>query len=135
MNDARSIALRHSRLGETALHPKIADARLAALHLRLAASMFTGIGDVIGHARTVPHLARALTLNGHAAEALSELAAIEQAVHDYGSVGYLADLCTALAVDELKASTPGWPHRERATQAGVRKEAVRLKEKNAQHRP
>lgn len=96
MNDARSIALRHRRLGETALHPKIADARLAAHHLRLAASMFTGIGDDIGHARTVLHLARALTLNGQAAEALSELIAIEQTVHDYGSVGYLADLSTVL---------------------------------------
>ncbi|ANZ36029.1 hypothetical protein BBK82_08055 [Lentzea guizhouensis] len=96
MNDARSIALRHRRLGETALHPKIADARLAAHHLRLAASMFAGIGDDIGHARTVLHLARALTLNGQAAEAASELAEIEQAVHDYGSVGYLADLCTVL---------------------------------------
>jgi hypothetical protein len=39
---------------------------------------------------------RALTLNGQAAEAVSELAAIEQAVRDYGSVGYLADLCTVL---------------------------------------
>ncbi|GAA0256560.1 hypothetical protein GCM10010492_66850 [Saccharothrix mutabilis subsp. mutabilis] len=96
MNDARSIALWHRRLGETALHPKIGDARLAAHHLRLAASMFTGIGDDIGHARTVLHLAQALTLNGQAAEALSELAAIEQAVHDYGSVGYLADQCTVL---------------------------------------
>ena len=96
MNDASSIALRHRRLGETALHPKIADARLAAHHLRLAASMFVGIGDDIGHARTVLHLARALTLNGQAAEALSELVAIEQAVHDYGSVGYLADLCAVL---------------------------------------
>jgi tetratricopeptide (TPR) repeat protein len=96
MNDARSIALRHRRLGETALHPKIADARLALHHLRLAASMFTGIGDDIGHARTVLHLARALTLNGQAAEAVSELAEIEQAVRDYGSVGYLADLCTVL---------------------------------------
>ncbi|MCP2243516.1 hypothetical protein [Lentzea aerocolonigenes] len=96
MNDARSIALRHRRLGETALHPKIADARLALHHLRLAASMFTGIGDDIGHARTVLHLARALTLNGQAAEAVSELVAIEQTVRDYGSVGYLADLCTAL---------------------------------------
>ena len=96
MNDARGIALRHRRLGETALHPKIADAWLAVHHLRLAASMFTGIGDHIGHARTVLHLARALTLNGQAAEALSELAAIEQTVHDYGSVGYLADLCAVL---------------------------------------
>ncbi|MFD0204067.1 MULTISPECIES: hypothetical protein [Saccharothrix] len=96
MNDARSIALRHRRLGETALHPKISDARLAAHHLRLAASMFSGIGDDIGYARTVLHLARALTLNGQAAEAASELAEIEQAVHDYGSVGYLADLCTVL---------------------------------------
>lgn len=96
MNDARSIALRHRRLGETALHPKIADARLALHHLRLAASMFTGIGDGIGHARTVLHLARALTLDGQADEAVSELAAIEQAVRDYGSVGYLADLCAAL---------------------------------------
>jgi tetratricopeptide (TPR) repeat protein len=96
MNDARSIALRHRRLGETALHPKIADAGLALHHLRLAASMFAGIDDDIGHARTVLHLARALTLNGQAAEAVSELAAIEQAVRDYGSVGYLADLCTVL---------------------------------------
>ncbi|CRK55299.1 hypothetical protein [Alloactinosynnema sp. L-07] len=96
MNDARSIALRHRRLGETALHPKIADAQLPAHHLRLPASMFAGIGDDIGHTRTVLHLARALTLSGHAAEALSELAAIEQAVRDYGSVGYLADLRTVL---------------------------------------
>lgn len=96
MSDARSIALRHRRLGETALHPKIADTQLALHHLRLAASMFTGIGDDIGHARTVMQLARALTLNGHAAEAASELAAIEQAVRDYGSVGYLADLCALL---------------------------------------
>jgi tetratricopeptide (TPR) repeat protein len=96
MNDARSVALRHRRLGENALHPKIADARLAVHHLRLAASMFAGIGDHIGHARTVMHLARALTLNGQAAEALTALTAIEQAVHDYGSVGYLADLYTVL---------------------------------------
>jgi hypothetical protein len=55
-----------------------------------------GIGDDIGHARTVLRLARALTLNGQADQAASELAAIEQAVRDYDSVGYLADLCTVL---------------------------------------
>ncbi|SDP65479.1 hypothetical protein [Lentzea jiangxiensis] len=58
--------------------------------------MFAGIADDIDHARTVLHVARALTLNGQAAETVSELAAIEQAVHDYGSVGYPADLCSVL---------------------------------------
>ncbi|MFI7676346.1 NB-ARC domain-containing protein [Actinophytocola sp. NPDC049390] len=96
MHDGRSVALRHRRLGETALHPKSTDAKLAGHHLRLAANMFAGIGDHIGHARTVLHLARALTLNEQPFEALSELTVIEQAVRDYGSIGYLADLCTAL---------------------------------------
>ncbi|MFF5990656.1 MULTISPECIES: hypothetical protein [Prauserella] len=44
---------------EIAEDPKIADAKLAVHHLRLAASMFAGISDHIGHARTVMHLARA----------------------------------------------------------------------------
>ena len=50
--------------------------------------------------------------------------------------GGITDTLTTEQVDALKANSPDWLQRERATQAEVRKEAVRIKEKNAElHRP
>lgn len=95
-NDLRGIALRHRRLGETALHPRIADTETAIHHLIIAAIMFDGVGDHPARARTVMHLARARIVNGQAKVAVLELEAIEQSVRDYGSAGYLADLYTVL---------------------------------------
>jgi Family of unknown function (DUF5997) len=56
------------------------------------------------------------------------------------SIGGLAragitDPLTTERIDALKATSPDWLERERATQAEVRGEAARVKEKNAaQHR-
>ena len=46
----------------------------------------------------------------------------------------ITDSLTTDQVDALKATNPDWLQRERATQAEVRKEAVRVKEKNAELR-
>lgn len=45
--------------------------------------------------------------------------------------GGVTDALTTEQIDALKNDRPEWLERERATQAGVRKEAVRLKEKKA----
>src|SRR5882724_914142 len=42
----------------------------------------------------------------------------------------ITDSLTTEQVDALKATNPDWLERERATQAEVRKEAARMKEKN-----
>jgi hypothetical protein len=46
----------------------------------------------------------------------------------------ISDSLTTAQVDALKADNPDWLQRERATQAEVRKEALRVKEKSAQPR-
>lgn len=43
--------------------------------------------------------------------------------------GGVTEALTTEQIDALKAEDPGWLRRERATQADVRKEAARLKEK------
>jgi uncharacterized protein DUF5997 len=48
--------------------------------------------------------------------------------------GGITDPLTTEQIDVLKANSPDWLQRERATQAEVRKEAVRIKEKNAELR-
>ncbi|MEE1926711.1 DUF5997 family protein [Streptomyces sp. TRM 70351] len=48
--------------------------------------------------------------------------------------GGVTEPLTTEQIDELKQENPGWLRKERATQAEVRKEAVRLKEKQAQQR-
>jgi hypothetical protein len=48
--------------------------------------------------------------------------------------GGITDPLTTEQVDALKANSPDWLQRERATQAEVRKEAVRAKEKNVELR-
>jgi hypothetical protein len=45
--------------------------------------------------------------------------------------GGVADALTTEQIDALKKDSPEWLQQERATQAEVRKEAVRIKEKNA----
>ncbi|MCF3101131.1 hypothetical protein IPZ58_06000 [Streptomyces roseoverticillatus] len=45
--------------------------------------------------------------------------------------GGITDPLTTEQIDELKKDMPEWLQRERATQAEVRKEAVRIKEKQA----
>ncbi|UYQ61166.1 DUF5997 family protein [Streptomyces peucetius] len=45
--------------------------------------------------------------------------------------GGLTDPLTTEQIDELKRELPGWLRQERATQAEVRKEAERIKAKNA----
>jgi hypothetical protein len=45
--------------------------------------------------------------------------------------GGVADALTTEQIDALKNDSPEWLQQERATQAEVRKEAVRIKEKNA----
>ncbi|WP_199198898.1 DUF5997 family protein [Amycolatopsis sp. CA-128772] len=44
--------------------------------------------------------------------------------------GGITEPLTTEQIDELKAQSPDWLVRERATQAEVRKETVRVKEKN-----
>lgn len=46
--------------------------------------------------------------------------------------GGITEALTTEQIDALKADNPGWLERERATQAEVRKEAARLKEKSAE---
>ncbi|MFD9483944.1 DUF5997 family protein [Streptomyces sp. NPDC059991] len=46
--------------------------------------------------------------------------------------GGVTDALTTEQIDALKQDNPEWLQKERATQAEVRKEAVRIKEKNAQ---
>lgn len=46
--------------------------------------------------------------------------------------GGVTDALTTEQIDALKAELPAWLRRERATQAEVRKEAARIKEKNAE---
>jgi hypothetical protein len=46
--------------------------------------------------------------------------------------GGITDPLTTDQIDALKANSPDWLQQERATQAEVRKEAVRIKEKNAE---
>lgn len=46
--------------------------------------------------------------------------------------GGITDPLTTDQINELKAEMPEWLERERATQAEVRKEAARVKEKNAE---
>jgi hypothetical protein len=48
--------------------------------------------------------------------------------------GGITDPLTTEQIDALKAESPDWLQQERATQAEVRKEAVRVKEKNADPR-
>jgi hypothetical protein len=48
--------------------------------------------------------------------------------------GGITDALTTEQIDALKTSSPDWLLRERATQAEVRKEVVRVKEKNAELR-
>lgn len=45
--------------------------------------------------------------------------------------GGITDPLTTEQIDELKATNPDWLQHERATQAEVRKEAIRIKDKNA----
>ncbi|WP_199885334.1 DUF5997 family protein [Streptomyces sp. CB00455] len=45
--------------------------------------------------------------------------------------GGVTEPLTTEQIEELKKESPEWLQRERATQADVRKEAVRIKEKNA----
>jgi hypothetical protein len=45
--------------------------------------------------------------------------------------GGVTEPLTTEQIDELKQELPGWLRQERATQAEVRKEAERIKEKNA----
>ncbi|MER5470796.1 DUF5997 family protein [Streptomyces sp. NPDC002935] len=44
--------------------------------------------------------------------------------------GGVSEALTTEQIEALKTEDPGWLRRERATQAEVRKEAVRIKEKN-----
>ncbi|WP_326695306.1 DUF5997 family protein [Streptomyces sp. NBC_01267] len=46
--------------------------------------------------------------------------------------GGVTDALTTEQIETLKSDRPEWLERERATQAEVRKEAVRVKEKNAE---
>ncbi|MBB5120644.1 hypothetical protein AF335_31785 [Streptomyces eurocidicus] len=46
--------------------------------------------------------------------------------------GGVTEALTTEQIAELKAENPEWLQKERATQAEVRKEAVRIKEKNAE---
>ncbi|MER6498015.1 DUF5997 family protein [Streptomyces sp. NPDC001455] len=46
--------------------------------------------------------------------------------------GGITDALTTEQIEELKKENPDWLQRERTTQAEVRKEAVRIKEKQAQ---
>ncbi|MEU6118712.1 DUF5997 family protein [Streptomyces sp. NPDC047117] len=46
--------------------------------------------------------------------------------------GGVTEALTTEQIDALKAENPEWLQKERATQAEVRKEAIRIKEKNAQ---
>jgi hypothetical protein len=46
--------------------------------------------------------------------------------------GGVTDALTTEQIEALKADRPEWLQQERATQAEVRKEAVRIKEKNAE---
>ncbi|WP_142212262.1 DUF5997 family protein [Streptomyces sp. SLBN-118] len=46
--------------------------------------------------------------------------------------GGITEALTTEQIDALKAESPEWLHKERATQAEVRKEALRVKEKNAE---
>ncbi|MFF2510012.1 DUF5997 family protein [Streptomyces sp. NPDC058086] len=46
--------------------------------------------------------------------------------------GGVTDALTTEQIDALKQEDPGWLRRERATQAEVRKEEVRIKEKRAE---
>lgn len=46
--------------------------------------------------------------------------------------GGVTEPLTTEQIDALKQDSPGWLRQERATQAEVRKEAVRLKEKKAE---
>lgn len=46
--------------------------------------------------------------------------------------GGVTDALTTEQIDALKQDNPEWLQKERSTQAEVRKEAVRIKEKNAQ---
>jgi hypothetical protein len=48
--------------------------------------------------------------------------------------GGITDPLTTEQIDALKANSPDWLQQERATHAEVRKEAVRIKEKNAELR-
>lgn len=48
--------------------------------------------------------------------------------------GGITDPLTTEQINALKADSPEWLQRERATQAEVRKEAARIKEKNAERR-
>jgi hypothetical protein len=46
--------------------------------------------------------------------------------------GGVTEALTTAQIDELKQESPQWLQRERATQAEVRKEAARVKEKHAE---
>ncbi|WP_406366943.1 DUF5997 family protein [Streptomyces sp. NBC_00645] len=46
--------------------------------------------------------------------------------------GGVSEALTTEQIEALKTEDPGWLRRERATQAEVRKEAARIKEKNAE---
>ncbi|MEU9138118.1 DUF5997 family protein [Streptomyces sp. NPDC048404] len=46
--------------------------------------------------------------------------------------GGVSEALTTEQIEALKTEDPGWLRRERATQAEVRKETVRVKEKNAE---
>ncbi|SFB43733.1 hypothetical protein SAMN05216266_111126 [Amycolatopsis marina] len=48
--------------------------------------------------------------------------------------GGITEALTTEQIDALKADNPDWLRRERETQAEVRKEAARVKEKNAESR-
>jgi hypothetical protein len=48
--------------------------------------------------------------------------------------GGITGALTTEQIDELKANSPDWLRRERETQAEVRKEAARIKEKDAELR-
>lgn len=46
--------------------------------------------------------------------------------------GGITEALTTEQIETLKTESPEWLQQERATQAAVRKEAVRIKERNAQ---
>ncbi|MFJ5684156.1 DUF5997 family protein [Streptomyces sp. NPDC093099] len=48
--------------------------------------------------------------------------------------GGITEALTTEQIEALKGDSPGWLRQERAIQAEVRKEAVRIKEKNAERR-
>jgi tetratricopeptide (TPR) repeat protein len=96
LGNQRGMALRHRRLGQTLAHPAIADYTRAIEHFQQAATLMRSIGDDLGHARVIIHLADARVHAGQADTALAELEGVVDTVQAHRSPGYIADLCAAL---------------------------------------